>query len=121
MARLYKCWLNRVNEFHDGVAVFFRQLAEFLHRASCVALGVAVPHDGLDDGLCAAVVQAVTTTGASGTQATAPKRGGAAPTRADVVLHVELVLDVIAIRPNLLVGIAGQTGVAVGEETSRVG
>ena len=34
---------------------------------------------------------------------------------------MELVLDVVAIRPNLLVGIAGQTSIAVSEETSRVG
>ena len=66
MARLYKCWLNCIDEFHDGIAVFLRQLAEFLHRAASVALGVAVPHDGLDDGLGAAVVQSVTATGADG-------------------------------------------------------
>ena len=121
MARLYHCWLNCIDEFHDSVAVFLRQFAELLHRAAGVALGVAVPHDGLDDSLRAAVVQTVAASGASCTQATTPKRSGAAPTRADVVLHVELVLNVVAIRPNLLVGVAGKTGITVSEETSRVG
>ena len=95
MAHLYKCWLNRVNEFHDGIAVFLRQFAEFLHCAAGIALGIAMPHDGLDDGLGATVVQTVAASSAAGRQATAPERGGAAPARADVVLHVKLVLDVI--------------------------
>ena len=112
---------NGIDEFYDSVAVFLGQFAEFLHGAAGVALGVAVPHDGFDDGLGAAVVQTVATASADFRQATTPQRRGAAPTRADVVHHVELVLDVVAVRPNLLVGIAWQTCIAVLEEACRVG
>ena len=58
--------LNCINKFHDRIAVFLVQLAEFLHRATGIALGIAMPHDGLDDGLGATVVQTVTASGADG-------------------------------------------------------
>ena len=58
--------LNCVNEFHDGIAVFLRQFPEFLHRTAGIALRIAVPHNGLDNGLGAAVVQTVAATRADG-------------------------------------------------------
>ena len=66
MARLYNCWLNCIDEFHDGIAVFLRQFAEFLDCAAGIALDIAMPHDGLDDGLGATVVQTVTASSADG-------------------------------------------------------
>ena len=66
MHRLYKGKSNRVKVFHDSIAVFLGQFPEFLHRAAGITLRVAVPHDGLDDGLCAAVMQTVAATCADG-------------------------------------------------------
>ena len=67
-----------------------------------------MPHDGFDDCTCAAVVQAVGC-GASRTllvQATSPKRCRAAPSRTDVIDHVQSVLHHVGVGPNLLVRIA---------------
>ena len=59
-------FLNGINEFHNSVSVLLVQGAELLDRAAGIALAVAVPHDGLDDGLGAAVVQTIDATGADG-------------------------------------------------------
>ncbi len=77
----------RLDEFHDGVSLRFVEVAELLSRPTSLALGVAVPHDGSHHVTGAAVVQAVAVSGARAHQALAPKRGGAAPARADVILH----------------------------------
>ena len=78
-----------------------------------------MPHDGFDNVAGATVVQTVSVSRADRRQSASPQRCGAAPTRADVILHVELVLDVVAVRPNLLVGITRQTRVAVGGKRCR--
>ena len=71
-------------------------------------LAVAVPHDCLNLVAGTAVVQAVFGTRVDVARATAPKRSGAAPRTEDVVLHVELVLDEVGIRPDGLVRITRQ-------------
>ena len=54
-------------------------------------------------------------------QAAPPERRGAAPTSADVVHHVELVLHHVGVGPNLLMRIAGQLlGLVACKETGRV-
>ena len=60
-------------------------------------------------------MQAVGILGAGATlvQATSPKRGGAAPSGTDVVHHVQLVLNHVRVRPNLLIRITGQLGGSV--------
>ena len=113
--------LDGIDELHDGIAVLLAEVAEFLHGPAGVALAVAVPHDGFDDVAGAAVVQTVGGAGADGGEAAAPQRGGAAPAGADVVLHVQLVLDHVGVGPYLLVGIARQTLVGGGEEVVGVG
>ena len=58
MLRLNGFFLNRFNEFHDSITIGFGKLVELLGGSVGIALlGVAVPHDGFDDGACAAVVQ----------------------------------------------------------------
>ena len=109
------------DERHHGVAVLLAQLAELLDRASGVALGAAVPHDGFNHGTGAAVVHAVGGAGALAAQPSSPQRRGATPAGAYVVDHEQTVLDHVGIGPYLLVGIARQTAVGVGEETRRVG
>ena len=113
--------LNGVDKFHHCVAVGFGEGTELLDRATGVALAVAVPHDGLDHVACTTVVQAVGVARADGSKAAAPKRGGAAPTGTDVVLHIEAVLHEVAVRPYFLVRVAGQARVAVDEEVGWVG
>ena len=47
-------------ELNDGIAVVLREVVElFSRRVSIGASGIAVPHNGLDDGAGTAVVQAV--------------------------------------------------------------
>ena len=72
-------------------------------------LGVGVPHDGFHLVAGAIVVQTVFSTCQLQTQAASPKRSGAAPARADVVLHKEFVLHHIGVRPDGLVGKFRQT------------
>ena len=67
-----------------------------------------MPHDGLDDGSCATVVQTVVGTSQSSAQSAAPEWGSATPARADVVLHEQTVLNHIRIGPDGLVRIAWQ-------------
>ena len=117
----FRLFLNRLNKFHNGIAVFLGKFTELLDGTAGVAFGVAMPHDSLDDGTGAAVVQTVAGTGADGRESPTPQRRGTAPAGADVVFHVKLVLDIVAIRPNLLVGITWQTRVAVGEEAGWIG
>ena len=52
-------------------------------------------------------------------QSATPERRGATPTRTDVVGHVQLVLDHVGVRPDLLVGIRRQ-GILTLEEPVRV-
>ena len=111
---------NGVNKLHDSVTVFLRQLTELLYGMAGVALGVAVPHDGFDDSTRTAVVQTVAGASADGRKTPAPQRRGTAPTGTNVVFHVKLVLDIVAVRPDLLVGIARQACIAIAEEASRI-
>ena len=104
------------------VALFLAELSESEHRLVGIALaafgGATVPHDGLYDVAGTAVMQAFRTRAALGCQATAPEGSGAAPTRADVVLHKQSVLHHVRVGPNLLIGIARHVG--VGEEAVGV-
>ena len=82
-----------------------------------------MPHDGLQRRTCPAVVQSVGIlgTGATLVQATSPQRCSTAPSRTDVVHHVQLVLYHVRIRPYLLIGIAWQqVGPFARKETCRV-
>ena len=67
-----------------------------------------MPHDGLYDVTCTAVVQTVVGTRQSAAQSTSPEWGSAAPACADVVHHKQTVLYHVGIRPDDLIRIAGQ-------------
>lgn len=67
-----------------------------------------MPHDGLDNGASATVVQAIVGTGALGTQATTPQGGCTAPAGANVVFHHQAMLDHVGVWPDSLVGISGK-------------
>ena len=64
-----------------------------------------MPHDGFDFVAGTTVVQTVLCTRETERKSASPKRCGAAPSRADVVLHEESVLHHVGIRPNGLVRI----------------
>ena len=109
-------FLDGFNEFYYGIAVLLAQLAELLYRLACVTLRIAVPHDGLYHVTGAGIVQAVAVSRAYQGQTSAPERGRAAPSAADIVLHEKLVLDQVAVRPDSLVGIFRQLCIAAGEK-----
>ena len=104
------------------VALFLAELSESEHRLVGIALaafgGATVPHNGLDDVAGAAVVEALRSRTAFAGQSAAPEGSGAAPARADVVLHKQSVLHHVRVGPNLLIGIARHVG--VGEEAVGV-
>ena len=57
-------FLNRLDKLNNGIAIGFRQLVELLGGSIAIRLlGVAMPHDGLDDGAGPAVVQTIVGTG----------------------------------------------------------
>ena len=104
------------------VALFLAELSELEDGLVGIALaalgGATVPHNGLDDVAGAAVVEAFRSRTAFTGQSAAPEGSGAAPTRADIVLHKQSVLHHVRVGPNLLIGIARHVG--VGEEAVGV-
>ena len=79
-----------------------------------------MPHYGLNDGVCAAVVKSVHASIDEGAESAPPKRSGAAPAGADVVLHVKTVLNHVGVWPDCLVRVARKTAVPVLEKSCRV-
>ena len=101
--------LYRLNKLNDGIAIGFRQIVEFLSGTIAIRLlGVAMPHNGLDDGTGPAVVQTIVGTGETTTQTAPPQRCGAAPASTDVVRHKQAVLNQVGVRPDGLVGVLRQ-------------
>ena len=91
-----------IDEPNHCVAVRLGKFAEILYGAACVRVGRSVPHDGLLHVAGAAVVEPVAVSGTYLREAASPERGGAAPAGADVVDHLQPVLDHVGVRPYLL-------------------
>ena len=111
------------DEIDDLVALLLRQVAEFLHRTVGVAhttlVLATVPHDGLHHVAGPTVVQPLHATATLSGQPTSPQRSGAAPARADVVLHPQAMLHKVGVGPYLLVRIARHVAVG-GKELGRI-
>ena len=68
-----------------------------------------MPHNGFNDSASTAIVQAVVSAGLLITQATTPEWRRSAPVGANIIVHIQAVLNHIRIRPNRLMCITRQS------------
>ena len=80
-----------------------------------------MPHDGFNDISGTAVVQSVAVSATDERETTPPQWSGATPSGTDVVDHEEAVLNHVGVGSYLLVWIAWQAVVTIGEEAVGVG
>ena len=92
--------LDRFTEEHYSIALLLGKFSEGLDGSTCIALRIAMPHDGLQGISRTTVMKTILGTGAQLAQATAPERSRTSPACADIIFHVKAVLHEIGVRPD---------------------